>query len=81
MAPAKASWFNHRRPHAPIRNIPPNEAEENCFAQRDVLVMFAESEVAGLWQKRRASSGQMHFSQRRLASNRLVTDGCTEPAM
>ena len=30
-------WFNHRRLLGPIRNIPPAEAEENFYAQRNVL--------------------------------------------
>jgi transposase InsO family protein len=34
-------WFNHRRLLGPIGNIPPAEAEENFYAQRDVLDMVA----------------------------------------
>jgi putative transposase len=34
-------WFNHRRLLGPIGNIPPAEAEENFYAQCDVLDMFA----------------------------------------
>ncbi|WP_340251985.1 integrase core domain-containing protein, partial [Sulfitobacter pontiacus] len=30
-------WFNHRRLLGPIGNIPPAEAEQNFYAQRDVL--------------------------------------------
>jgi putative transposase len=36
-----ADWFNNRRLLGPIGNIPPAEAEENFYAQRDVLDMFA----------------------------------------
>jgi transposase InsO family protein len=34
-------WFNHRRLLGPIGNIPPEEAKENFYAQRDVLDMVA----------------------------------------
>lgn len=34
-------WFNHRRLLGPIGNIPPAEAEENFYAQRDVFDMVA----------------------------------------
>jgi transposase InsO family protein len=34
-------WFNHRRLVGPIGNIPPAEAEENFYAQRDGLDMVA----------------------------------------
>jgi len=34
-------WFNHRRLLGPIGNIPPEEAEEDFYAQRDVLDMVA----------------------------------------
>ena len=34
-------WFNNRRLLRPIGNIPPAEAEENFYAQRDVLDMVA----------------------------------------
>jgi putative transposase len=34
-------WFNNRRLLGPIGNIPPAEAEENFYAQRDVLDMVA----------------------------------------
>lgn len=34
-------WFNHRRLLGPIGNIPPAEAEQNFYAQRDVLDMVA----------------------------------------
>ncbi|MDT8329273.1 MAG: IS3 family transposase [Roseovarius sp.] len=34
-------WFNHRRLLGPIGNIPPAEAEENFYTQRDVLDMVA----------------------------------------
>ena len=34
-------WFNHRRLLGPIGNIPPAEAEENYYAQHDVLDMVA----------------------------------------
>lgn len=34
-------WFNIRRLLGPIGNMPPAEAEENCYAQRDVLDMVA----------------------------------------
>ena len=34
-------WFNNRRLLGPIGNIPPAEAEQNFFAQRDVLDMVA----------------------------------------
>ncbi|SOH95640.1 hypothetical protein SAMN06273572_1149 [Monaibacterium marinum] len=33
--------FNNRRLLGPIGNIPPAEAEENFYAQRDVLDMVA----------------------------------------
>ena len=36
-----ADWFNHRRLLGPIGNIPPAEAEENFYAQRDMLDMVA----------------------------------------
>ena len=34
-------WFNNRRLLGPIGNIPPAEAEENFYAQRDVFDMVA----------------------------------------
>jgi len=34
-------WFNNRHLLGPIGNIPPAEAEENFYAQRDVLDMVA----------------------------------------
>ena len=34
-------WFNNRGLLEPIGNIPPAEAEENFYAQRDVLDMVA----------------------------------------
>lgn len=34
-------WFNNRRLLGPIENIPPAEAEQNYYAQRDVLDMVA----------------------------------------
>jgi len=34
-------WFNNRRLLGPIGNIPPAEAEQNFYAQRDVLDMVA----------------------------------------
>jgi len=34
-------WFNNRRLLGPIGNIPPAEAEENFYAQRDGLDMVA----------------------------------------
>jgi len=34
-------WFNNRRLLGPIGNIPPAEAEENYYAQRDALGMVA----------------------------------------
>jgi transposase InsO family protein len=34
-------WFNHRRLLGPIGNIPPAEAQQNFYAQRDVLDMVA----------------------------------------
>lgn len=34
-------WFNHRRLLGPIGNISPAEAEENYYAQHDVLDMVA----------------------------------------
>jgi putative transposase len=34
-------WFNNRRLLGPIGNIPPAEAEENFYAQPDVLDMVA----------------------------------------
>ena len=34
-------WFNNRRLLGPIGNIPPAEAEDNFYAQRDVLDMVA----------------------------------------
>ena len=34
-------WFNNRRLLGPIGNIPPAEAEENFYAQRNVLDMVA----------------------------------------
>lgn len=34
-------WFKNRRLLGPIGNIPPAEAEDNFFAQRDVLDMVA----------------------------------------
>lgn len=34
-------WFNDRRLLGPIENFPPAEAEENFYAQCDVLDMFA----------------------------------------
>jgi len=56
--------FNNRCHFSIVRNIASSKANENCFAQRDVLDMFAESEAAGRWQKRGSSSGLMHVSQR-----------------
>ncbi|EKE69391.1 putative transposase [Celeribacter baekdonensis B30] len=34
-------WFNNRRLLGPIGNIPPAEAEENFYAQRNMLDMVA----------------------------------------
>lgn len=34
-------WFNHRPLLTPIGHIPPAEAEETFYAQRDVLDMVA----------------------------------------
>ena len=34
-------WFNNRRLLGPIGNIPPDEAKESYYAQRDVLDMVA----------------------------------------
>lgn len=34
-------WFNNRRLLGPIGNIPPAEAEQNFYAQHDVLDMVA----------------------------------------
>jgi len=34
-------WFNTRRLLGPIGSIPPAEAEQNYYAQRDVLDMVA----------------------------------------
>jgi len=34
-------WFNNRRLLAPVGNIPPAEAEENDYAQQDLLDMVA----------------------------------------
>ena len=34
-------WFNNRRLLGPIGNIPPAEAEQNYYAQRDALDMVA----------------------------------------
>ena len=34
-------WFNNRRLLEPIGNIPPAEAEESFYAQRDALDMVA----------------------------------------
>jgi transposase InsO family protein len=45
-------WFNNRRLLGPIGNIPPEEAEENFYAQRDVLDMVAYNEAIGLRQTR-----------------------------
>jgi transposase InsO family protein len=44
-------WFNNRRLLGPIGNIPPEEAEENFYAQRDVLDMVAYNEAIGLRQR------------------------------
>ncbi|RAK15613.1 hypothetical protein ATI53_102136 [Salipiger aestuarii] len=48
-------WFNNRRLLGPIGNIPPAEAEENVYAQRDVLDMVARIEAIGLRQTRGGS--------------------------
>lgn len=40
-------WFNNRRLLGPIGNIPPAEAEENVYAQRDALDMVALNEAIG----------------------------------
>ena len=45
-------WFNNRRLLGPIGNIPPAEAEENFYAQRNVLDMVAPNEAIGLRQIR-----------------------------
>ncbi|GAA4227010.1 hypothetical protein GGQ68_004386 [Sagittula marina] len=45
-------WFNNRRLPGPIENIPPAEAEETFYAQRDVLDMVAQDEAIGLRQIR-----------------------------
>jgi putative transposase len=37
----RVDWFNHRCLLGPIGNIPPAEAEENYYAQHDVLDMVA----------------------------------------
>ena len=37
----KVDWFNNRRLLGPIGNVPPAEAKENFYAQRDVLDMVA----------------------------------------
>jgi transposase InsO family protein len=34
-------WFNNRRLLGPIGNIPPAEAEQNFYAQRELLDMVA----------------------------------------
>jgi len=34
-------WFNHRRLLKPIGNIPPTEAEEQCYAMQDEPAMAA----------------------------------------
>ncbi len=34
-------WFNKRRLLRPIENIPPDEAEENFYAQRSLIDMVA----------------------------------------
>ena len=34
-------WFNNRRLLGPVGNIPPAEAGENFYAQRDVFDMVA----------------------------------------
>jgi len=34
-------WFDNRRLLGPIGNIPPAEAQQNVYAQRDVLGMVA----------------------------------------
>jgi hypothetical protein len=34
-------WFDHRRLLGPAGDIPPAEAEENFYAQRDLLDMVA----------------------------------------
>jgi hypothetical protein len=41
-------WFNNRRQLGPTENIPPAEAEENFYAQRDVLDIIAGKEAIGL---------------------------------
>ena len=43
-----ADWFNNRRLLGPIENIPPAEAEQNFYAQHDVLDMVAQNEATGL---------------------------------
>ena len=37
----KVDWFNNRRLLGPIGNVPPAEAKEKFYAQRDVLDMVA----------------------------------------
>jgi len=44
----RVDWFNNRRLLGPIGNIPPAEAEQNFYAQRDVLDMVARNEDIGL---------------------------------
>jgi transposase InsO family protein len=51
-------WFNNRRLLGPIGNIPPEEAEENFYAQRDVLDMVAYNEAIGLRQTRSDSQSR-----------------------
>ena len=34
-------WFNHRRLLEHIRNIPPSEAEQNCYAAMDIIPVAA----------------------------------------
>jgi hypothetical protein len=49
-------WFNHRRLLEPIGNIPPAEAEEQCYAMTEQQPMAASLEPNNLRRIRRSSS-------------------------
>lgn len=53
--PEWVDWFNHRRLLEPIGNIPPDEAEEQCYAAADIIDMAACATSNGFRQARRGS--------------------------
>ena len=72
-------WFNHRRLLGPIGNIPPAEAEETFYAQRDVRDMVAGNEAIGL-RENRGGSNFRQFHHGAKARRCLVQVQCPDHA-